>query len=100
VLFLDGKAYGLAVRQRCHASLALPPIYALEQFREGAGTLQVALDGLVQQLAFGTTLLTCPAAQLFQKLGTYLCLHTINLLWRRSVYRLCLRFDVFAPPPE
>jgi hypothetical protein len=100
VLFLDGKAYGLAVRQRCYASLALPPIYALEQFREGAGTLQVALDGLVQQLAFGTTLLTRPAAQLFQKLGTYLCLHTINLLWRRSVYRLCLRFDVFAPPPE
>jgi hypothetical protein len=100
VLFLDGKAYGLAVRQRCHASLALPPIYALEQFREGAGTLQVALDGLVQQLAFGTTLLTRPAAQLFQKLGTYLCLHTINLLWRRSVYRLCLRFYVFAPPPE
>jgi hypothetical protein len=100
VLFLDGKAYGLAVRQRCHASLALPPIYALEQFREGAGTLQVALDGLVQQLAFGTTLLTRPAAQLFQKLGTYLCLHTINLLWRRSVYRLCLRVDVFAPPPE
>jgi hypothetical protein len=106
VLFLDGEAHGLALRQRCHASLALPLIYALEQLREGAGTLQVTLDGLIQQLALGAPLLARPAAQHFQKLGAYLCWHTINLLWRRSVYRLCLRLgvlgtvhlDVFAPP--
>jgi len=105
MLFLDGEARGLALRQRCHALLALSLVYALEQLREGAGTLQVALDGLIQQLALGATLLARPAAQLFQKLGAYLCLHTINLLWRRPVYRLCLRLgalrsvhlDVFAP---
>jgi hypothetical protein len=57
------------------------PGYALEQLREGAGTLQVALDGLIQQLALGAALLARPAAQLFQKLGAYLCLHTIDLLW-------------------
>jgi len=66
----------------CHKGSALP--------LEGAKTLQVALDGPIQQLA----------------LGAYLCLHTINLLWRRPDYRLCLRLgarwsihlDVFAPP--
>jgi len=106
VLFLDSETHSLGLRQWYDASLALPLGYALEQLREGAGTLQGALDGLLQQLALGATLLTRPAAQLFQKLGAYLCLHTINLLWRRSVYRLYLRFDVlrsvhldvFAPP--
>jgi hypothetical protein len=106
VLFLDGEANGLVLRQWCHASLVLPLVYALEQLREGAGTLQVALDSLVQQLALGAALLTRPAAQLFQKLRAYPCLHTIDLLWRHSVYRLYLRLgvlrsvhpDVFAPP--
>jgi hypothetical protein len=94
VLFLDGEAHGLIFREWCHASLALPLVYALEQLREGAGTLQVALDGLIQQLALGAALLVRPAEQLFQKLGAYLCLHTIDLLWRHSVYRLYLRLGV------
>jgi hypothetical protein len=106
VLFLDSEAHGLVLRQWCHASLALPLVYALEQLCEGAGTLQVALDGLIQQLALGAALLARPAAQLFQKLGTYLCLHTIDLLWRRPVYRLYLRLGIlrsvhpyaFVPP--
>jgi hypothetical protein len=106
VLFLDSEAHGLVLRQWCHASLALPPVYALEQLREGAGTLQVDLDGLIQQLALGAPLLARSSAQLFQKLGAYLCLHNIDLLWRHSVYRLCLRLgalrsvhlDVFTPP--
>jgi hypothetical protein len=106
VLFLDGEAHGLVLRKWCHASLVLPLVYTIEQLREGAGTLQVALDGLVQQLALGAALLASPAAQLFQKLRAYLCLHNINLLWCRSVYRLYLRLgvlwlvhpDVFAPP--
>jgi len=80
VLFLDSETHSLGLRQWYDASLALPLGYALEQLREGAGTLQGALDGLLQQLALGATLLTRPAAQLFQKLGAYLCLHTINLL--------------------
>jgi hypothetical protein len=58
VLFLDSETHSLSLRQWCHASVALPLIYALEQLREGAGTLQVALDGLLQQLALGATLLT------------------------------------------
>jgi hypothetical protein len=94
VLFLDGEAHGLIFREWCHPSLAVPLIYAFEQLREGAGTLQVALDGLIQQLALGPALLVRPAAQLFQKLGAYLCLHTIDLLWRHSVYRLYLRLGV------
>ena len=56
MLFLDSETHSL--HQWCHASLALPLIYALEQLREGAGKLQVALDGLLQQLALGATLLT------------------------------------------
>jgi hypothetical protein len=57
VLFLDSQTHSLGLRQWCHASLALPLTYALEQLREGAGTLQVTLDGLLQQLALGATLL-------------------------------------------
>jgi hypothetical protein len=49
-----------------------------------------------------------PVGPVFEALDALLdpAPHTINLLWRRSVYRLCLRlgslrsvhFDVFAPP--